>query len=603
MRVADLVVSFLEDKQIKHVFTVTGGGAMFLNDALYLSKNIKTICNHHEQASAMAAVGYSKYTNNVSSAIFTTGCGATNSITGVLDAWQDNVPCIFISGQVKLKETSRNLKKVKLRQFGVQEADIIEIVKPITKYAVMITKKEDVLFELQKAFFLATSNRMGPVWIDIPLDIQSANVEFKELKTFDIKSFEKKLSNKKNHKVINQLIKDISNSERPIALIGNGLRQSGSIKYFFDFLKIFNIPVVSSYLAKDAISNNLKNYIGTLGIKGDRPGNFAVQNSDLLISFGCRLSVALTGFEYDDFSRGSKKYVIDIDADEHKKNTVKIDKFVHTSLQNFFDYVLNSNCKPYVNHKWLSKCNKWKQMWNINHENHLREQNKINMYDLVHELNNLISNVKASIISDAGSSYYVTSQALFLNKKNRYITSGAQADMGFAIPSSIGVRLAAKKNEYVIAITGEGSFQMNIQELQTIIHHNLNIKIIVLNNGGYLSIKSTQKKFFKGNLIGTDIKSGISFPELKRLCSAYGIKYMSAKNMLSLKKILNNFISYKGPIILEVFNPCDQEVIPTASSKKLDSGKMISKPLEDMYPFLDRNIFMNELIVKPKKEK
>ena len=593
MRVVDVLVNFLISKGINTVFTVTGGGAMFLNDACALNKKIKTVCNHHEQACAMAAVGYSKFKNDYSAAILTTGCGATNSLTGLLDAWQDNNPVVFISGQVKRKETSYNAS-VRLRQFGVQEANIIEIVKSITKFSTMINDPEEILYVLQEAFFLAKHGRPGPVWIDIPLDVQGALVEVNKLKEFKSKELSIPLLKKSDIDRVDELLK---NAKRPIIIAGNGIRLGNSIPSFKKFIEKNKIPYVTSYLSTDLLPTTNSNFIGRLGIKGDRAGNFALQNADLVISVGCHLSVALTGFEYELFARDAKLVVVDIDKEEHKKNTVKINQFIHTDANSFF-----SNIPTKLNFsEWRKKCRYWKKKWTIFDPKYYSEKKLINKYVFIDFMQkNLKSN--SVVVSDAGSSYYVTSQAFSPVKRQRYVTSGAQADMGFSLPAAIGVAFAHKK-EFVVAITGDGSFQMNIQELQTMVHYNLPIKLVIWNNNGYLSIRTTQKKFFSGREIGTDPKSGVSFPDTKKIAKAYGIKYFQSNKISNLNKVLKESFKYRGPVIIEIFNPPMQEIIPTTSSVRLDDGRMVSKPMEDMYPFLSREEFYNEMIVKPIDEK
>tara|TARA_B100001142_G_scaffold104718_1_gene106725 strand:- start:9736 stop:11529 length:1794 start_codon:yes stop_codon:yes gene_type:complete len=592
IRVADVVIRFLENLGIETIFTVTGGGAMFLNDACAGSKKIKTICNHHEQACAMAAVGYSKMKNSYGATVLTTGCGATNSLTGLLDAWQDNNPVIFISGQVKRKETTHNAK-VPLRQFGVQEANIVEIVKSITKYSIMINRPEDILYCLQKAAFEAMHMRPGPVWIDIPLDVQGALVDYSKLKQF--KAPKKSLPLPTLNQ-IDSLKKALIKSKRPIILAGNGIRLGNAINQFKDFLKKTNIPYVTSYLAVDLLPNTHKQYIGRLGIKGDRAGNFSIQNADLVISIGCHLSVALTGFEYNLFVREAKLFVIDIDKNEHKKNTVKIDKFIHSDVKNFF----NRFNAEYDFKDWLKVCVRWKNQWPVCLPEYQTQKKLINKYAFINTMQKALKK-NSVVVSDAGSSYYVTSQSFQPTRDQRYITSGAQADMGFTLPASIGVAFA-NKNSMVVGITGDGSFQMNIQELQTLVHHNIPIKLVVWNNNGYLSIRTTQKKFFSGREIGTDDESGVSFPETKKIALAYSIPYFSSKSIKTLQKTLLNAFKLEGPVIIEVFCPPMQEIIPTASSLKLADGRMISKPLEDMYPFLSREDFDAEMINKPVKD-
>jgi acetolactate synthase I/II/III large subunit len=587
-RVADIVASFLVEQGIKDIFTLTGGGAMFLNDGIASNDDINAICNHHEQACAMGAVAYAKYKNGLAAAMFSTGCGSTNAITGLLDAWQDNTPVIFISGQIKRKEASRN-SQASLRQFGVQEADIVSIVESLTKYAVMVNEPEDILYHLEKAAHLALTGRPGPVWIDIPLDIQGFSIDVNELK-----HFVPRIETNQEIKGIEQFIEMYEQAERPIILAGNGVRLSGSVDKLREFVSKNNIPCAVSYLAADYFEQDNPNYVGRLGIKGDRAGNFALQNSDLIISLGSRLSVCLTGFEYELFARESKLIVVDIDEDEHKKNTVNIDQLICADVGDFLENIENK-ITPKDSKDWPNKCIHWKNKWPVYQEGY--DTDTVNMYEFTKALSELASE-DSIVVSDAGSSYYVTSQSFTLNnKKQRYITSGAQADMGFTLPAAIGACIAA--NKPVIGITGDGSFQLNIQELQTIKHYNLPVKLIVWNNNGYLSIRVTQNKFFDGRRIGSDPESGVSFPEVGKIASAYELPYVKINNVAELREKLVDVIAASGPVICEVMCPENQEIIPAVSAVKNDDGSMTSKPIEDMYPFLERDEFLNEMIVKP----
>lgn len=597
IRVSDVIIDFLYILGVDTVFTVTGGGAMFLNDAVAAHPQMKAVCNHHEQACAMAAVGYAKLRNNYSSAIVTTGCGATNAITGLLDAWQDNVPCIFVSGQVKRKETCYNAT-VPLRQFGVQEANIVAVVKSLTKYSVMINDPQEILFELEKATFLARTGRPGPVWIDVPLDVQGAMVDPNSLRHFipehgaDVKPAPSKQE-------LDALQDKIAKAKRPIVIAGNGIRLGGAVESFQKFIEESKIPVAVSYLAVDLLPSHHPQYVGRLGIKGDRAGNFAVQNADLVISIGCHLSVALTGFEYSLFAREANLVVIDIDPDEHRKNTVKIEQFIHSDVIEFFSAFTTTQplecCLA-----WGETCRKWRERWPVCLPEYIDEQEGINKYYFIEKLKDYLK-PDSVVVSDAGSSYYVTSQALKIRDQQRYITSGAQADMGFTLPAAIGACVAKNSGE-IVGITGDGSLQMNIQELQTVVHHQFPVKLIVWNNNGYLSIRATQQKFFAGRELGTDAPSGLSLPDTEKIAAAYGISFLRVSESIALDAALKKVMASKGPMILEVMCPENQEIIPTASSKKLPDGRMVSKPLEDMYPFMDRAEFLANMIVKPLNE-
>lgn len=602
LRVVDYVAQFIkEELKIDDVFMITGGGAMFLNDGIVKHGEIKTICNHHEQASAMGAVAYAKYTNGFSVTIPTTGCGGTNCITGLLDAWQDNVKVFFISGNDKKSRTVHN-SPIKLRQMGVQEADIISIVSPITKYSVMVSNEDEIAYHLEKAKYLAEVGRPGPVWIDIPQDIQGSIVETDNLIHFTPSNADENIKVKATDYELERFIIELEKSNRPVIIAGNGIRLGNATKEFRQFIDKYQIPVVATYLGIDLLPSDHPQFIGRTGNKGDRAGNFAMQNSDLLISFGSRFSISSTGFDTDTFAREAKIIAIDIDENEHKKNTVKIDTIINADIKEFLIQLESAfKSKPLsLKSSWKGICEKWKKMWPIFVPDYIDDTNGINLYYFMDVLNKNLSK-DSVVVSDAGSAIYVTSQALMIKGDQRYITSGAQAEMGFTLPASIGVCVATK-NKNVIGITGDGSFQMNIQELQTIVHNKFPIKLFVWNNNGYLSIRTTQKRFFEGRLIGTDSSNGVSFPDIKKIAKAYGIKFYKISKSEDLISIIPKILSEEGASICEVICQPEQIIAPVVTSVKDENGKMISKPLEDMYPFLDREEFKNNMIIKIMEE-
>ena len=588
--VAEYIANFVsKELNVSTIFTVTGGGAMFLNDSFGNHLSIKAIYNHHEQASTMAAVGFAKATNSYGVACVTTGCGCTNAMTGLLDAWQDNVMLFVVSGQVKVGNTSK-LASVPLRQFGVQEANIIPIVDSITKYAVMIDDPAQIRFEMEKAAFIAKDGRPGPVWIDVPQNIQGALVIPAQLKEFKPVEKVAKFSGRE----FTEIHEILARAKRPMVIAGNGIRLSHMEKEFTEFVESNNIPAVFSFLSIDLLPSNHDLAIGRLGAKGDRPGNFSVQNSDCILVLGCRLSVALTGFEYKLFGREATIIVIDIDVFEHKKNTVSVDKVLEMDLRDFFAHE-----KIVVSHdiSWNKKCLLWRNKWPVYQEVYNQER-LVNMYECIKCLGDKMPN-NAHVVADAGSAYYVTSQALQIKKGIKYHTSGAQADMGFSLPAAIGISYAVE-GAPVIGITGDGSFQMNIQELQVLFENKPNVKIIIFNNDGYLSIKTTQKKFFNERFAGTGgAGSGLSNPNFEKICRAYGISYLKAENPTELDQNMSKIFLNNEPCIFEVICPEWQEVIPNVSALKLPDGSMVSKPIEDMYPFLEREEFFREMIIAP----
>lgn len=597
MRVCDYIADFIRQKlNTRHVFMVTGGGAMFLNDGIACHPDLQAIANHHEQASAMAAVAYSKYTNGFGVVIPTTGCGGTNCITGLLDAWQDNVKVFFISGQDKSSRTVRK-SKIALRQAGIQEADIISIVSPISKYAAMVETPNDIAYHLEKAKYAGENGRPGPVWLDIPMDVQSAIIDPDKLRHYKPRKNNEIAEAKSVNRHCHALTRKLNTSKRPLILVGNGVRLGSAIPEFINFVEKFEIPVVSTYLGIDILPTDHPQYVGRIGIKGDRAGNFAVQNCDLLISLGSRLSTGSTGYNYETFARNATIWAIDIDANEHKKRTVKIDKIIRTDVKQFLSNMPRTRMASGAHSEWNQTTRHWKEIWPTCLQRYKNDKNGINLYHFIDKLNQHAP-ADATIIADAGSAYYVTSQALRIAPKQRYITSGAQADMGFTLPGTIGASLA-KGNREVIGITGDGSFQMNIQELQTIIHHKLPIKLFIWNNNGYLSIRATQKRFFSGRLIGTDPSCGVSFPDLRKIAKAYGIRYYRISSSKSTGTRIKEIFSEKCAVLAEVICDPNQELAPILGSTQDSSGKLIANPLEDMHPLLPRDVFRKEMIIEP----
>ena len=595
IRVADYIADYIYKLGIKDVFMVSGGGMMFLSDGLVVNSKINVVCNHHEQASAMAAETYSKCNENFGVAYITTGCGGTNAITGVLGAWQDSVPCLFISGQCKRKETIRN-SGLKLRQFGVQEADIVSIVDSITKFAYMVNDPEMIAYYLEKAVYLSKSGRPGPVWLDIPMDVQGAQVDEKKLKHFKENDLEKGYKENVTTIEIKKVTELINKSARPVIIAGNGIGLAGAKPIFKEFIEKTRIPVVVPHLGINNLPTGHKSFIGRIGNKGDRSGNLAVQNSDLVLSLGSSLSVSSTGQEYQNFAREAKIIVVDIDPVQHLKNTIRIDLFVNADIKKFLEE-LNGKELNVTTNDWQKKCSTWKEKYPVCLPEYKNDKNGINLYYFVDRLSKKMKS-NAIVISDAGSAFYAVSQGIILKSGQRFITSGGQAEMGYTLPATIGASVSMGRKE-VIGITGDGSLQMNIQELQTVKHYKLPIKLFVWNNNGYLSIRATQTKFFNGRYIGTDKASGVSFPDLKKIASAYGIKYYKISKSSKIDECIDDILLEKEAVICEVMCDPNQEIVPSVQSLKKQDGTMVSKPLEDMYPFLDRNEFSKEMIVKP----
>lgn len=597
MNVADYVIKFLEEKGVTNIFSLTGGGAMYLNDAVAKSTRIKPTFMHHEQSCAMAATAYSKTTNTPGVILVTSGCGSTNTITGVLDAWQDSNPLIIISGQANLNTTTEeyyNQTGNILRKYGVQEVDIIEIVKSITKYAKTLDNSEDVNYELEKLWTLATTGRKGPVWLNIPLDIQSKEAN----PNSNISMMFKMAMGKNAHIVTSQMLEIknmIKNSIRPVIVLGNGVLLSGVEREEVNKLTTkHKIPVVTTFVGR----NSTRYDIGHIGIKGTRAGNFAVQNADLIIAIGTSLSIPAIGFQTQLWAREAKKIVIDIDPTEHSKPTINIDYFIYGDAKDFIKRLnkINTTNNQNTRMNWLVQCRLWQNKWSPFNRPDI---DSLNMYSFSKTLSEYLEKNKefddnSITITDAGSAYYVLSQSLICKE---LIIPAAQGEMGFMIPATVGAYEAHNGKKKIIGVTGEGSFQFNIQELQTIAHHKMPIALFVLNNNGYLSIKTTQNKFFESRISGADKDSGVSFPDLKLVSQAYGIEYIQITELDELKQYLPQILEANHPIICEIICPEDEVIYPTSATKQMEDGSLKSQPLENMFPFLSQEEFEREMKV------
>ncbi len=590
MNISEHLANFIsKNLHCKKVFTLTGGGAMFLNDAFGNHKNISSIYCHHEQAASMAAVGYAKL-NNIGVCITTTGCGATNALTGLLDAWQDNVPVLFISGQVKSKETSY-LSSASLRAFGVQEFNIVPVVKSFTKSVYFVESFEKYCHVIKRLKFDLLEGRPGPVWLDIPMDIQS-----KVLTDQQVKMLEKQIHSTQDSSLIpiadeklNILENYIKYCSKPTILVGNGLRLSQYGKGINLIEKIASsksIPVLSTYLGVDFFRSDCNFYFGTIGLKSSRIANIIINNCDLLITIGSRLATSAIGFDYEKFAPNAKKIIVDIDPEEHKKKTINADLIIEADATEFTKELLPL-FKANDYKSWLSKCQKAASQLPI--QEVFSSDKSISIYDVVRLISNH-SNDNDILVSDAGSSYYVSAIMFSKRKYQRYITSGAQADMGFALPAGIGCAFATSDLNRTHVITGDGSFQLNIQELQTIKTYKQNLTVYVLNNNGYLSIRTTQNNFFKGRQCGNDPSTGVEFPELSKIAIAYGITFFRFNQINKFIDFLKRNKSCTGPQIIEIICPENEEIIPRNLTQKDDNGQLRSAPLTRMYPPIEQSI-------------
>lgn len=597
MKVSDYVVSFFIKNGVKDIFMITGGGAMHLNESFGNHPKINYYSSHHEQASAIGAECYARLTG-LGVCVVTTGPGGTNTLTGVAGAWLDSIPMLVISGQVKNELVK---KDPRLRQLGVQELNIIDIVKPVTKYAVVVENPEDVRYHLEKGVYLAKSGRPGPVWIDIPLDVQASKVDPASLRCFNPKSilaFDKKLLSTQ----VKETLDLLKNAKRPVILAGGGIRLAGAQAEFLELVEKLGIPVLTAMSSHDLIPSDHKLFLGRPGaFGGERVGNFVIQNSDLLISVGSRLHLWIISFDYKNFARAAKKVIVDIDKAELEKPTVNPDIPIQADAFDFIKEMLSqseaSTFPKYV--QWVSYCRRIKEKYPVVLPEYKNQKKYVNSYYFIDVLSKLLVENEVIVTSD-GTAFSCTFQAIKLKKGQRLIANVGCAAMGYGLPAAIGACIAVGKKR-VICLEGDGSLQVNIHELQTIVHHKLPIKLFVFNNNGYLSIRITQEVYFKSHYVGCDPKSGVSFPDLLKIAKAYGIKAVRIKSHTNLEKKLKSVLDTKGPVICEIMMDPHQPLIPKVTSDVKPDGRLISKPLEDMYPFLPREEFYQNMIIEPLK--
>lgn len=579
IKVSDYIFDFLKSKGIDTIFSVSGGMAAHLLNSVK-EKDFTFICNYNEQACAMAAEGYARLTNKPACVLVTNGPGSSNTLTGVLGAYQDSIPMIIISGQVPVNQSLGSLNNINLRQFGVQECDIISIVKSITKYSVQITNADDIPYQLGKAYMEATTNRKGPVWLDIPLDIQSTQIEYKEPYVFQPFI----VSEYNTNKIVNALL----NAKRPLIITGNGIHLSQTEELFSQLKNTLQIPVISTWTSKDLMSQNDNLFVGNFGILGERAANFAVQNADFLLILGSRLSLPNIGYQYQLFSPNSYKVMVDIDENELNKPTLQIDYKVKDDLKSFILNLIKSLPNPLPEWKpWINKTQEWKNKYPVFQPEYKTNKDKINSFYLMEVLSKKLNDNNV-VVTDMGTSYTCTMQSLQMNGKNRLFTSSGCCSMGFGLPGAIGAYYGDLTKD-IILIAGDGGLQMNIQELQTVVHNNIPLKIFVLNNGGYLAISLMQDNLFKGNYIGSNKESGVSSPNFVELAKAYGIKTFRFENNNQLEEQIDGVLNYKGAVLCEIMMPENQLLIPRVQSSKTEDGKIISNSLENMFPFLSKN--------------
>ena len=571
IKVSDYIINFFENKNVDTAFTVSGGGCIHLIDSLRKSEKIRTYCVHHEQSALMASEGYTRETGNLSLNIVTTGPGGTNAITGLLGMWLDSIPGIIISGQVPISQMS---KGTGCRQIGDQEFDIIKTVESCTKYCLTVTNAADLPEELEKAYVFATTGRPGPVWIDVPLDIQGSYI-----KGNSQDSVTQSIVKTVDEIEISKFIQLISESKKPLIIAGNGIRLANSYEALNEWLDKSNIPIVTGpHSGVDVVDNSYKYYGGRIGILGQITSNQIVQEADLLIIIGSRCPVKMTGYNIKEFSPKSKKIIIDIDENEIAKHKFDIDLKINKDLKSFLEIVKNVDLDLSID-EWHNFINKTRSNQIYYYPKHSNLKDYISMYYFTYVLKNFLDD--QSIITSNGSAHVVPLQMFRLNKNQRLFTNVGCASMGYGLPASIGACIGRKKQ--VLCFEGDGSIMMNLQELQTAKHHNLPIVIFIINNDGYLSIKMTQESFFEGNMFASGNNNGVTLPDYEKIASAFGIKYFSIKNNQEIETKLKEIISLDQLCIVELFCHPNEKHEPKVMSKGIDvNGRIIPGSLTDM---------------------
>ena len=603
-RLADYVADFLVSKGVTDCFSVVGGGAMHLNDALGHHAGLKVTYNHHEQACAIAAEAYARLENRIAAVCVTTGPGGTNAITGVLGGWLDSIPMFVISGQVRYDTTARYASHFTdgkpLRAVGDQEYDIVRSVEPMTKYAVMIEDPKMIRYALEKGWHLATTGRPGPVWIDIPVNYQGMYIETEELEGYSSKEDDKELPPAVEKEVIETVIEKIKNAKRPVFHAGYGIRLSGAYDTFRKVMEKLNIPVVTYWNAVDLIEDEHPLYCGRAGNMGDRPGNWAIQNADVILAVGTRISIRQVGYNWKTWARAAEVIMVDVDEAELKKPTLHVEMPIWADAKDFLtkmDEAIGDNFPVNAEKEWNAVCRKWKKEYPVVLPHQWEENGRTaNVYAFIKYLSSRLPENSLTAVSN-GACCVVGNQTYVIQKGSRMANNSAVASMGYGLPAAIGTCIGGKRRE-TICLEGDGSIMMNLQELQTIITNKLPIKIFLINNNGYHSIRITQTNLFNKNFVGIGEEShDLGFPEYEKIAKAFGYPYYCASSNAEMMKVVDEVLKAEGPVFCEIFTDTTQVWEPKSGTKRLEDGSLVSPPLEDLAPFLPREELEKIMIV------
>ena len=601
-RLADYVADFLATKGVTDVFSVVGGGAMHLNDALGHHDALRVTYNHHEQACAIAAEAYARLENKIAAVCVTTGPGGTNALTGVLGGWLDSIPMFVISGQVRYDTTARYAQQFTgdtLRAMGDQEYDIVKSVEHMTKYAVMIEDPADIRYALEKGWHLATTGRPGPVWIDIPVNFQGGFVETDSLRGYDPTEDDALLPPAVSDDVIATVLEKIRNAKRPVFHAGYGIRLSGGYEAFRRVLEKLNIPVVTYWNAVDLIEDAHPLYAGRAGNMGDRPGNWAIQNADLILAIGTRISIRQVGYNWKTWAREAEVIMVDVDKAELKKPTIHVEMPVWADAKDFLTKLdATAEQTVFSGNDWIETCQRWKREYPAVLPRQWEESGDgANVYAFIRYLSSRLPENSLTAVSN-GACCVVGNQAYVIQKGSRMANNSAVASMGYGLPAAIGTCIGGGRRT-TICLEGDGSIMMNLQELQTILTNRLPVKVFLINNNGYHSIRLTQTNLFSHHSkVGIGEESGdLSFPKFELLAKAFGYPYFSASTNAQMKQVVDQVLATDGPVFCEIFTDTRQVWEPKSSTKRLEDGTLVSPPLEDLAPFLPREELAKQMFI------
>lgn len=603
IRLADYVVNFLIEHGVTDCFTVVGGGAMHLNDAFGHNEKIHCTYNHHEQACAIAAEAYARLENKIAAVCVTTGPGGTNALTGVLGGWLDSIPMFVVSGQVRYDTTARFAQQFTdgfpLRAVGDQEFDITRAVGCMCKYAEMLENPKNIKYMLEKAWHLATTGRPGPVWLDIPVNYQGGYIETDELEGYDSAEDDAKLPPPVDNATIQIILEKIRKAKRPVFHAGYGIRLSGGYDAFRSVAEKLNIPIVTYWNAVDLIEDDNPLYCGRAGNMGDRPGNWAIQNADLILAVGTRISIRQVGYNWKTWARAAEVIMVDVDQAELKKPTIHVEMPVWADAKDFLIKLDEAAEETvYAGGVWLETCQRWKRDYPTVLPRHWEENGQTaNVYAFVRYLSSHLPEGSLTAVSN-GACCVVGNQAYVIQKGSRMANNSAVASMGYGLPAAIGTCIGGGKKT-TICLEGDGSIMMNLQELQTVLTNHLPIKIFVINNSGYHSIRITQTNLFgHHSRVGIGPESAdLSFPKFERIAKAFGYPYYCAHSNAEMKAVVDEVLETDGPVFCEIFTDTKQVWEPKSSTKRLADGTLVSPPLEDLAPFLPREELESNMFI------